>query len=52
MLTNFREGGRKEREREKNISMRETHELVVFHTPRLGIKPHNPGMCPDQELNL
>ena len=42
----FRERGR-EREREGK-----THQCVVAsHTPTTGDLAHNPGMCPDRELN-
>ena len=29
----------------------EKHQLVASHTPPTGDLAHNPGMCPDQELN-
>ena len=29
----------------------EKHQLVVSHTPPTGNLAHNPGMCPDPELN-
>ena len=44
-------GERKEKERERNISVREKHESVASHTPPAGDMAHNPGMCPDWESN-
>ena len=31
--------------------MRNKHRWVASHTPPTGELAHNPGMCPDQELN-
>ena len=37
--------------REKNIDVQEKHRLVASRTPPIGALAHNPGMCPDRELN-
>ena len=42
----FRKRGRKEKEREKNIKV-----WLPPAYPLLGVLAHNPGMCPDWELN-
>ena len=44
-------GEGKEKERERNIDMREIHQSVASHPPPTGALAHNPGMCPDWELN-
>ena len=44
-------GRRRKKEREKNINVQEKHRLVASHTPPTGDLDHNPGMCPDWELN-
>ena len=49
MLIDFyrgRQGGR-----ERNIYVREKHQSVSSHTCLTRDWTHNPGMCPDQELN-
>ena len=45
------ERGREEKDRERNIDVREIHRLVAFLMPPSGDLAHNPGMCPDWELN-
>ena len=48
MFIDFRESGR---ERERNINVREKHQLVAFHMcPDRGLNP-NLGLHPDQESN-
>ena len=47
----FRGGEGREKERGRNISVWEKHWLVASCTPQSGDLAHNPGMCPDQELN-
>ena len=44
-------GEGREKERERSINVGEIHQLVAFHMPPTGNLAHNPGMCPDQELN-
>ena len=39
------------REKERNINVWEVHHLVASHIPSTGQLAHNPGMCPDWELN-
>ena len=43
----FRQREGREKERERNINVW----LVAPHTPPTGDLAHNPGMCPDWELN-
>ena len=45
-------GEEKEKEGERNIHVREKYWLVASHTPPNGDLTHNPGVCPDWELNL
>ena len=45
-----REEGR-EKERERNIDVREICQLVASRAPPNGDLAHNPGMCPDWESN-
>ena len=45
-----REEGR-EKERERNINVKEKHQLVAFCMPSTGDTAHNSGMCPDGESN-
>ena len=40
-----------EKERERNIDVREMHWSVFFCTSSAGDLAHNPGMCSDWELN-
>ena len=47
----FREGGGREKERERNIDMQQIHRSVVSCTSSTGDLACNPGMCPDWELN-
>ena len=49
-LFTFRGGGREE-EREGNINGQEVHWLVASRSPPTGDLAHNPGLCPDWELN-
>ena len=45
-------GEGRDKERERNINVREKHHLVASHMhPDPGDWTLNPGMCPDQELN-
>ena len=44
-------GGGQEKEKERNIDMREIHQLVASCTPSTGDLACTPGMCPDWELN-
>ena len=46
----FREKGR-EKERERNIDVRENRQLAASCVPPNGGLAHNPGMCPDRESN-
>ena len=46
----FLERGR-EGERERNINVLEMHRSVAFCMVPTGALAHNPGMCPDWELN-
>ena len=46
----FREKGR-EKERKRNTDVREVRQLGVSHMPAAGNLAHNPGRCPDWELN-
>ena len=46
----FREKG-KEKERKRNINVREIHQLVASYMPTAGDLAHNPGMYPDWESN-
>ena len=41
----------REKDRKRNINVWEIHQLVTSHTPLTGDLAHNPGLCPDQELN-
>ena len=51
-LNLFSERGKgREKERERNIDVRETHHLVASHMPPAGDLSQNPGMCPDKESN-
>ena len=45
-------GEEKEKEGERNIHVQEKYWLVASHTPPNGDLTHNPGVCPDWELNL
>ena len=47
----FRERGWEEKERERNISVQEIHQSVVSRMPPTDDLAHNPGFCPDWELN-
>ena len=47
----FRERGKREKERERNIDVRETHQLVAPCRPQTGDPAHNPGIGPDHKLN-
>ena len=44
-------GKRREKERERNIDLREKHQSVASRRPPAGDLAHNPGMCPDWESN-
>ena len=44
-------GEKREKEREKNINVREIHRLVASHMPPTGGLAGNPGMCPDWDSN-
>ena len=44
-------GEGKEKDRERNISVGETHGSVASHTLPTGELAHNPGMCPNWESN-
>ena len=44
-------GERREKERERNSNVLEIHQSVISCTPPAGDLAHNPGMCPDWELN-
>ena len=44
-------GEGREKERGRNIDVREIHWLVVSLMPLAGDLVNNPGMCPDQESN-
>ena len=44
-------GEGREKKRERNIDVREKRPLVASHTPPTGDLAHNPGMCPDWDLN-
>ena len=44
-----REG--REKERERNIDVREKHPLVASHMPPTADLARNPGSCPDRESN-
>ena len=50
LILKGREG--REREREKNIDVREKHQLVASCTCPNCDQTCNVGKCPDQELNL
>ena len=41
----------REKERERNIDVQEKHQSVASPMLPAGNLAHNPGMCPDQELN-
>ena len=41
----------REKEKERNISVREIHQSVASCPPSAGDLARNPDMCPDQELN-
>ena len=45
-------GEETEKEREWSIDVWEIRRSVASHTSSSGDLPHNPGMCPDWELNL
>ena len=45
-------GEGREKDRERNIDVREIHQSVASRTPPSGDLAHNPGMCPDWEWNL
>ena len=51
-LIHSRGGEGRETERERNIDVREKHQLVASCTHPTGNLTHNPGMCPNQESNL
>ena len=40
-----------EKQRERNIDVQEKHLPAASCTPPTGDLAHNPGMCPDWELN-
>ena len=42
---------RREKKRERNINVRETHQSVASHTAPTRVLACNPGMCPDTESN-
>ena len=44
-------GEGREKERERNIDVPEKQRLVASCTPPTGDLAHNPGLCPDWELN-
>ena len=41
----------REKEKERNIDVQEIHRSVASHMDPTGDLAHNPGTCPDQELN-
>ena len=47
----FRERGKEEEEKEKNIHVQEKHLSVAYYAPTVGDLACNPGMCSKQELN-
>ena len=47
----FLERGEREKERKRNIYGGEKHPSVASRMPPAGNLTHNPGMCPDWELN-
>ena len=47
----FRERGRREEERERNVDVQEKHQLVASPTSPTRDLACNPGMCPHWELN-
>ena len=47
----FEGGERRERERKRNIEVREKHRLVASCTHLDWGLDYNPGTCPDWELN-
>ena len=44
-------GGGREKERERKTNVREKHQLAASCIPTIRDLAHNPGMCPDWELN-
>ena len=44
-------GEEKEKEKERNINVQDKYQSVTSHTPTTRNLVHNPGMCPDWELN-
>ena len=47
----FQREGKGSREGKKHRCMRDTTLMVAFCMPLAGDLAHNPGMCPDWELN-
>ena len=47
----FRERGREEKDRERNIEVREIHQLVASCTCPYQGTTRNPGLCPNQKSN-
>ena len=45
-------GEGREKEKERNINVREIHQLVAAYMARTGHLARKPGMCPDWESNL
>ena len=50
-IYSFRDRGKEEKERERNINVCEKHQSVASRTPPTRVLGHIPGMCPNQELN-
>ena len=44
-------GKRREKERGRNINVREKHPTIASRMPPTGDQTHNLGTCPDRELN-
>ena len=51
MISEGEEGEQREREKERNIDVRNINRLPPIHTPT-GDGTHNLDICPDRELNL
>ena len=47
----LKRGEDREKERERNINVREKHRLAASHMSPNWDQAHNPGMCPDPEWN-